>query len=214
MTTLLHVSASPRGAESESLALAERFLDGLRESAPETEVDRWDLWDGTLPSFGPAAAEAKMAVFAGTDPEGDAATAWRSARRAFERLEAADRYLFSVPTWNHTVPYILKQLIDVVSQPGMLFDFDPVNGYTGLLRGKKAAVLYTGAVWGPGRDERFGVDFAAPYFETWLRWAGVDDISTVGLRPNLATADAESARSVAHSQAYALGRDFTAAVAA
>ncbi|HKE67803.1 MAG TPA: NAD(P)H-dependent oxidoreductase [Nocardioidaceae bacterium] len=214
MTTLLHVSASPRGAESESLALAERFLDGYRQSDPEADVEHWDLWDGTLPAFGPDAVAAKMAVFGGADPQGDSATAWRTARRTFERLAAADRYLFSVPTWNHTVPYILKQLIDVVSQPGMVFSFDPDAGYTGLLRGKPATVLYTGAVWGPERDERFGVDFAAPYFEYWLRWAGVDDISTVGFRPNLATTDADTARVAAQAQAWRLGRDIALAAAA
>lgn len=214
MTTLLHISASPRGEQSESLALAERFLDGFGRTRPEVAVERWDLWDETLPPFGPAAAEAKMAVFAGADPEGEAATAWRSARRAFERFDAAELYLFSVPMWNHSVPYVLKQLIDVVSQPGMVFGFDPDEGYSGLLRGKQAAVLYTGAVWGPERDERFGVDFAAPYLETWLRWAGIDDIATVRFQPNLATADADAARDVAHAQARALGRDFTAAAAA
>jgi FMN-dependent NADH-azoreductase len=214
MTTLLHVSASPRGDQSESLALAERFLAGYRLSDPDADVEHWDLWDGTLPAFGPDAVAAKMAVFAGADPQGEAATAWQTARRTFERLDAADRYLFSVPTWNHTVPYILKQLIDVVSQPGMVFSFDPDAGYTGLLRGKSAAVLYTGAVWGPERDERFGVDFAAPYFETWLRWAGVDDISTVSFRPNLATPDADRARTAAQDQAYALGRRVALAAAA
>lgn len=214
MTTLLHISASPRGERSESLALAERFLAGLEQAEPNVEIEHWDLWDGTLPGFGPDAVEAKMAVFAGADPEGAAATAWGQARRAFERFDAADRYLFSVPTWNHSVPYILKQFIDLVSQPGMVFGFDPDSGYTGLLRGKKAAVVYTGAVWGPELDERFGVDFAAPYFETWLRWAGVDDISTVSFRPNLVTADADAARAAAHGEALALGRDFAPARAA
>ena len=62
----------------------------------------------------------------------------------------ADGYLFSVPMWNAGVPYILKQFIDVVSQPGMVFAFDPAAGYTGLLTGKKAASIYTSAVYGPG----------------------------------------------------------------
>ena len=133
MSTLLHVSASPRGDRSESLALAATFLDELTSTHPEVEVAHWDLWDGSLPPFGPAAVAAKMAVFAGADPEGESAAAWRVAREAFERFAAADHYLFSVPMWNASVPYVLKQLIDVISQPGMVFGFDPVHGYTGLL---------------------------------------------------------------------------------
>jgi FMN-dependent NADH-azoreductase len=116
--------------------------------------------------------------------------------------------------WNHSVPYILKQLIDVVSQPGMVFGFDPVEGYTGLLRGKRAAVLYTSAVWGPGKDRRFGVDLATPYLEEWLRWAGVDDIASVEFRPNLVVEDAEPRRLAAHARAASLARSFAGARAA
>src|SRR3954468_22666861 len=83
MTKLLHISASPRGARSESLAIATTFLDSLRDSHPDITVETFDLWDGSLPEFGPAAAAAKMAVFGGADPAGDEATAWRAARDTF-----------------------------------------------------------------------------------------------------------------------------------
>jgi FMN-dependent NADH-azoreductase len=184
MTTLLHISASPRGQRSESLAIAATFLDELRATRPDVTVEHWDLWDGTLPEFGPPAAAAKMAIFGGADPEGDEATAWRAARDTFERFDSADYYLFTVPMWNASVPYILKQLIDVISQPGMIFSFDPVTGYTGLLENKRVAVIYTGAVYGPDRGPGFGNDFQQPYFEDWLRWAGVDDIRSIAFRPN------------------------------
>ena len=108
-------------------------------------METWNLWDGSLPQFGPAAAAAKMAVFAGADPTGESAEAWAAAKAAFERFAAADHYLFSVPMWNHGVPYILKQLIDVISQPGMVFGFDPTTGYSGLLTNRSAAVIYTSA---------------------------------------------------------------------
>jgi FMN-dependent NADH-azoreductase len=173
MTRLLHISASPRGAASESLALAETFLATYQDLNPDVEVDSWNLWGGDLPEFGPAAAAAKMAVFAGADLNGDEAAAWRDVVATFQRFDAADRYLFSVPMWNASVPYILKQLIDVISQPGMVFGFDPERGYTGLVTGKKAAVIYTSAVYGDDRGPAFGVDFQAPYFNDWLRWAGM-----------------------------------------
>ncbi len=201
MSTLLHISASPRGSASESLAIAQSFLEVYRELHPDDTIEHWDLWDGSLPEFGPAAAGAMMAVFAGADPEGEQARAWRAARDTFARFAAADRYLFSVPMWNAGIPYILKQLIDVVSQPGMVFGFDPVAGYTGLLTGRKAAVVYTSAVYGPGRGPTFGSDFQTPYFTDWLRWAGITDITDVHFRPNLATADADTGRRAAHAAA-------------
>lgn len=207
MSRLLHISASPRGAESESLAIAESFLDAYREVHGDT-VDHFDLWDGTLPAFGPAGAGAKMTVLAGGDPSGDQAAAWRAARAAFERYDSYDRYLFSVPMWNSSVPYVLKQFIDVVSQPGWVFAFDPEKGYSGLLHGKKAAVVYTSAVYGEGRPPAFGRDHQAPFLEGWLRWTGVTDLSTVEFRPNLATADAETGRRAAHAEARELGKRF------
>ena len=120
MTRLLHISASPRSEASESLALAETFLETYQNINPNVEVENWNLWDGDLPEFGPSAAAAEMAVFAGADLDSDEAAAWRDVIATFERFDSADRYLFSVPMWNASVPYILKQLIDVISQPGMM----------------------------------------------------------------------------------------------
>lgn len=199
MTRLLHISASPRGEASESLGLATAFLDTYRQANPGVDVEHFDLWDGTLPEFGPAAAKAKMDVFAGVEPSGEGVTAWAAAKATFARFDAADRYLFSVPMWNSGVPYVLKQFIDVVSQPGMVFGFDPVAGYDGLLTGKKAAVIYTGAVWGDDRGPEFGSDFQKPFFEGWLRWAGISDIASVRFQPNLAAADVDLARTKAHA---------------
>jgi FMN-dependent NADH-azoreductase len=208
MSTLLHISASPRGARSESLALAATFLQTYRELNPLDSVERFDLWDGTLPEFGPAAAGAKMTIFGGGVPEGAEADAWNGARTTFERFDAADKYVFSVPMWNAGVPYILKQFIDVVSQPGMVFGFDPVAGYTGLLRGKKAALLLTSAVYGPTRPASFGSDFPSPFLRDWLQWAGVHDVQEVEFRPNLAIEDAAARRERAHEEARRLAAKF------
>lgn len=208
MSSLLHISASPRGERSESLAIATTFLDTLTDRRPEIAVDTFDLWDGSLPPFGPEAAAAKMAVFAGQEPAGAEAVAWQAAERTFRRFAAADYYLFSVPMWNHGVPYVLKQFIDVVSQPGMVFSFDPENGYTGLVTGKRAVVVYTSAVYGPGRPESFGTDFQGPYFSGWLAWAGITDIAEVSFRPDLATADPDVGRQAAHAAARDLAKTF------
>ena len=203
MSKLLHISASPRGPASESLAIAATFLETFSDIRPDIAVEHWDLWDGTLPPFGTAAAGAKMAIFAGQEPAGDQAEAWAAVHRTFERFAAADCYLFSVPMWNHGVPYILKQFIDVVSQPGLVFGFDGNAGYTGLVTGKKAVVVYTSAVYGDDRGPQFGMDFQAPYFNDWLRWAGITDVEQIMFRPNLAVDDPEPGRLAA----YAAARD-------
>ena len=67
MTALLHISASPRGEASESLAIARAFVTAFRGANPAASVDEWNLWDGSLPEFGPdgAGAKMRMMVFSG-----------------------------------------------------------------------------------------------------------------------------------------------------
>jgi FMN-dependent NADH-azoreductase len=198
MSRLLHIASSPRGEQSASLRIADAYLTAYRQAHPDHVVETWDLWDGSLPAFGPAAVEAKMTVFGGQEPTGEAASAWARAREAFERFDAADRLLFSVPMWNGGVPYILKQLIDVISQPGMIFGVDPYSGYEHLLagKGKSAAVIYTSAVWGPDLGPEFGSNFQSTYFDDWLRWTGIDDITAIRYHPTL-LGDAEAAMAAA-----------------
>ncbi len=207
MSRLLHISSSPRAEASESLQIADAFLASYREAHPNAEFDAWDLWDGSLPEFGPAAAAAKMTIFGGGTPNGAPADAWRAAQAAFDRFAAADHLLFSVPLWNASIPYILKQFIDVVSQPGMVFGVDPHTGYTHLFegQGKKAVVIYTSAVWGPQLGSEFGTDFQSTYFSDWLRWTGITDISELRYHPTL-TGDTEAERQKVHASAREAGR--------
>lgn len=209
MTKLLHLSASPRGEASASLKIARTFLDAYQASHPDVTVEHWDLWDGSLPEFGRAAAGAKMTVFGGGTPTGDEAAAWQAAKETFERFDSADRLLFSVPMWNAGVPYILKQLIDVISQPGLIFGVDPHTGYSHLLagKGKRAAAIYTSAVWGPEKSSAFGTDFQSTFFANWLTWTGIDDLAEIRYHPTL-TGDADKAMRLAEEQAINLARDF------
>jgi FMN-dependent NADH-azoreductase len=208
MTRLLHISASPRGEASESLRIAGVFTETYRETHPDADIQHWDLWDGSLPDFA-TGAKAKMTVFAGGEPQAQEAEAWAAARRAFERFDAADRLLFSVPMWNAGIPYVLKQLIDVISQPGWVFGVDPVTGYSHLLagRGKRVAVVYTSAVWGPELGPDFGSDFQSTYFSDWLRWAGLTDISEIRSHPTL-TGDREAIRAIAEATARDIAKTF------
>jgi FMN-dependent NADH-azoreductase len=208
MSKLLYVISSPRGEQSESRAIADAFLDAYRRSDPSLEVDVLDLWAEPLPIYGGAGVAAKMAVFAGQSPAGDQAAAWAAVQRIFARFDAADEYLFTVPMWNHGVPWVLKHLIDTISQPGMVFGFDPATGYTGLLAGKRAVVVYTSAVYYEGAPPEFGADFHRAYFNDWLRWAGIDVVSEVRFQPNLVTSDAAGGRSIAKATARSLGESF------
>ncbi|WP_237312076.1 FMN-dependent NADH-azoreductase [Streptomyces sp. AMCC400023] len=205
---LLHIAASPMGERSQSRAVAETLLTAYRRARPGATTDVLDLWREPLPEFGAAAVEAKRAEASGGQADGEGALAWKEVRRTFEHFDSYDRYVFSVPMWNFGIPYVLKHFIDVVSQAHMLFSFDRRSGYTGLLKGKKAVVVYTSSVYGPGMPPAFGDDHQTPAFDGWLRWAGVTDISTIQLRAHQIAEDADRRRRDAHAEAQELGAAF------
>jgi FMN-dependent NADH-azoreductase len=43
--------------------------------------------------------------------------------------------------WNFGVPYVLKHYIDVITQPGLTFSFNPATGFSGLVTGRPATVI-------------------------------------------------------------------------
>jgi FMN-dependent NADH-azoreductase len=210
MTHLLHVNASARGDASRSLELATRFITELEEADGGLSIDRLDVFDGSLPEFGTVAAGAKMAVFAGQDQTPEERRAWDDARAVFDRFAAADVYVFNVPFWNAGVPYALKQLVDVITQPGWTFAFDPELGYRGLLQGKRAFVVYTSGVYADGRPPSFGADFTTTFFRDWLEFIGIADVQEVRYGPTVVNADVEGTRSSAIAATVAAARRFAA----
>lgn len=182
------------------------MVAGLRESRAGVAVDEWDLWTDPPPRFGPAHVAAKMAVIDGARPTGEAMTAWDDIRRSVDRFAGADVYVIGVPMWNNGIPWPLKLLIDTVTQPGLLFRFDPITGYHGLLTDKRAGVAYTSRVFHPGAAPAFGLDFHSTYFDDWLRFTGVTEVRTVRLQPTRPASDGFAEREAAAlAEARAVG---------
>jgi hypothetical protein len=65
--------------------------------------------------------------------------------------------------------------------------------------------VYTSAVYWPGAPIEFGTDFHASYFNDWLRFAGVTDVSEIRFQPNLVATDAAADRKSALARARELG---------
>lgn len=184
MTALLHVNASPRGEHSDSLAIADHFLEAYRSQHPASAIDTVNLFDDGLPAFGRPAAEAKLATLTGRDVTSEEQVEWDTARGVFDRFAAADRYLFNIPMWNNGIPYPLKWWIDIISQPHWTFSIDE-HGYAGLMHGRKAAVIYTSGTFAQTRGPEFGRDFQSTYFEDWLDLIGITDITTTRVQPTI-----------------------------
>lgn len=202
MPTILHVNASPRYANSDSLRLARHFIDSVHSAGTDSiEVESLDLFsDDALPAFGRHAAAAKMAVFTGQDQTPEQITAWESARAVFDQFAAADAYVFNIPLWNSGVPYVLKQWIDIITQPGWSFGFDPELGYRGLIEGKHALAVHTSGVYAPGVPPAFGADFGTTFFADWLNFVGIEDATHVRFAPTVLNGDVDGTRKAAEEE--------------
>lgn len=205
MSDLLYVVGSPRRGASESSGIAEAYLSEYRRANPDAVIDVLDLWSEALPPFDGDRAAAKMTVFGGGELTGVEATAWEAVQATFDRFNAARSYLFTVPMWNGGIPWLLKQYVDIITQPGMLFGFDPATGYRGLMEGRTATVIYTSGVYAPGVSKAYGTDFHSSYFTDWLEFIGISDIEEIRLQPTVLTADPETARHAAQARARQLG---------
>jgi len=192
MNKLLYIKASPRGADSRSNAVADAYLTALRDWRPDLMVDTLDLSRDTIPDFDGDKVAAKMAVIAGRTNEGRQKTAWDEIAEVANRFITADRYLIASPMWNGGIPYRLKQYIDVIHQPGLLWELDPKAGYHGLLKNKRAVLALTSGAYAPSMPSpAFGVDHHSTYLRDWLNQAGVTDIEEIRFQPTLLNADPE-----------------------
>lgn len=181
MPSLLHIEASPRKQRSASCEIAQAFINAYADIHTDTRVSTFDLWDKPLPEFDEHAMQAKYAGLSGTALTGEQQQAWDQLRDMAQRLHDADILVFSIPMWNFGIPYKLKHFIDLVSQKGILFSFDPDKGFGGLLQNKKAVVIYARGLdysaSSPMPAREF--DFQKPFFDAWLKFVGVTDVHSL-----------------------------------
>ena len=208
MPKLFHLVCSPR-AESESAAGARVFLDRFRQARPDWDIDVMNLWKDYLPEFEAYILEAKYTRLAGrtfTDSQRDA---FAVAERIAMRLALADRVLISTPMWNFSVPYKLKQWIDVVTQPGLTFRYDPAQGYLPLLKDRPTVViLASGSDFVTGMN-RGRIDMATPYLRELLRFIGISNVRFVPIGPTAGPAEpVRSAQQSAHRRLAEIAANF------
>ncbi len=185
MAKLLHLQASPMGELSFSIRAAKAFLEAYRSSHPGDGVEEVDLWQTDLPDFDFIAASGKYKIMRGLDRSPEEARAWRRVVEAVDRLKAADKVVVSTGMWNFSIPYRLKQYLDVVLQPTLTFAVDPEKGYTGLVTGKPLQLILASGGEYPAGTPMADVDFQKPYLEMVFRFIGFTDIRTARVEGTL-----------------------------
>jgi FMN-dependent NADH-azoreductase len=111
--------------------------------------------------------------------------------------------------WNFSIPYRLKQYIDIIVQPGYTFGVTQ-SGYEGMVKNKPVLVVYArGGEYKPGGPaETF--DLQKRYLELILGFMGFTDIRSVVVEPTLAAGPdaAQKAKAQAIEKAKQIAADF------
>ena len=209
MATVLYIEASPLKDRSHTIEIARAFLDSYRQARPEDTIETIDLWEQALPAFDSATIEAKFAVLRRNEFTPVQRAKWAAVQMVARHFNAADKYVFSVPMWNFSVPYPLKHYIDVVTLAGENWTWTREQGYRALLSGKRAALIYSSAGSYELGLPPHAADFQKPYLRHWLAFIGVQDIDEINIAPTLADpARVAQVKHEARTRALALARTF------
>ncbi len=195
---LLHVDASPRGANSTSRALSRFFVDQLRFHMPSLAVDYLDLAAEPPP---PITEAFTTATYTPADERTDAMRAALAPSDALcRRLLDADALLFAMPMHNWTMPASFKGFIDMIVRGGLTYVATDDGRYVGQLDGRKTLFLTTRGV-----DLRPGAPFAAmdaltPALRAAFGFIGVADLSFVDAQPLQFAHEIERAAALARAK--------------
>jgi FMN-dependent NADH-azoreductase len=185
MSNLLYIKASPMGERSFSIAVADAFIDSYLQIHPEDSIKTIDVFKKALPAFDFEAASAKYKIMHNKEHSQKDREIWSEIVTAIEEFKSADKYVFAVPMWNFSIPYRLKQYIDIIVQPGYTFTVDENGNYEGLVKNKPVFIAYARGGEYPAKTEKEAFDLQKKYFELLLAFIGFTNISSIVVEPTL-----------------------------
>ncbi|WP_404788413.1 FMN-dependent NADH-azoreductase [Altericista sp. CCNU0014] len=176
MAHILHIDASPRGERSVSRMLAKEFVAQWKATYPDDTVTYRDI--GRYPV--PLLSEAWIAgVFTTPDQwSPESAKALQISDELVDEFWAADRYVFSIPMYNFSIPAHFKAYIDQIVRVGRTFVLDEA-GYKGLVHDRKMTIILAqGGVYPEGSPSQI-YDLQTPYLKLIFGFMGITDIDFV-----------------------------------
>jgi len=174
------------GKLSYSTTVADAFVEAYKKAHPKDEVKVLDLFEGKLPEFDFLAASGKYNIMHSKPHSAEEKAAWEKVVAVIDEFKSADRYVMAVPMWNFSIPYRLKQYIDITVQPGLTFSMDEKGNYIGLVKNKPVFVVYARGGKYPAGSQQEAFDFQKKYLELILAFVGLDNIRSVVVEPTLA----------------------------
>ena len=178
MTTLLHITVSPRGDHSISRQLGAAAVSEWEERNPGGRVIERDLAKKSL-SF--IDSEWLAGAYAPPEKHTDGhKKALATSDELTSELQQADEIILDTPMYNFAIPAALKAWIDHVVRAGKTFRYT-ATGPEGLLASKKikAVVIIASGGKYTGDPGLAALDYEAPYLRFILGFMGITDVRFV-----------------------------------
>lgn len=143
-------------------------------------IEELDVWSDKLPKFDRETMQRVWRARHDSTDEADIA-AFKPIQDLAHQLVHADFLVVTVPVWNFSIPYVLKQYIDCIVQPGLTFRDADANGPSRpYFTGKPVIVISSSG----GKLPPPGEDFVYPFISKIFAMCGFDDphhVAIVGL---------------------------------
>ena len=186
MANLLYIKASPRTGRSHSIAEADAFVESYLQTNQNDKIMTIDIFKKPLPAFNSQAASAKYKIMHGEEHSPEDQQIWGEIVSVIDEFKSADKYIMAVPMWNFSIPYRLKQYIDIIVQPGYTFSVDQDGNYEGLVQDKPVFITYARGGEYTHDTNKEAFDLQKKYLELILAFIGFSDIRSVVVEPTLA----------------------------
>ena len=205
MSNIIYIQASPRGARSHSLAVADAFVNTLKTVDEKANIQIYKLHEMLLPELDNDTLVGKYNIMHGREFTDSEKEKWSAVETVIHDFKKADKLVFAIPMWNFSIPYKLKHFMDIIAQPTYTFQVGP-NGYEGLVSAKTFIAYSRGGAYEDGS----AFDFQASYVKHYLGFIGITDIQSVTVQPTLAGGPdaALKAQEQAINQAVEIAKSF------
>jgi len=179
MSTLLHISVSPRGTDSISRQLGDAAVEAWKANNPGGRVIERDLAKTPL-TF----VDVDWIAGAFSPPEYHTENhkkALALSNELVSELLEADEIILATPMYNFAVPAALKAWIDHVVRAGKTFRYTASGTPEGLLAGQHKKVLViiaSGGSYSEG-SPMAALNYEIPYLRFILAYMGITDVRFV-----------------------------------
>ncbi|XP_022780575.1 uncharacterized protein LOC111321856 [Stylophora pistillata] len=176
---ILHLNSSGSDERSYTGIASRTFLAAYKSKNVDHTVRDINLWDKELLQYDLSHVASKMRMVSGQDEPSDKVN-FEPVERMIKTLFSADKLVVSCPMWNYSIPYVLKQYIDCVVQPGLTFR-ETSSGPQGLLT-NRPLLLITSSGGDYSTGQMKALDYQVPYLKDIFGLIGFTDVRHIYIK--------------------------------